>query len=111
MVIAVKVVLSGASGKSGELVHTLDVSGSGAKLGGLRDHMKAGDLLTLHRNHQKANCKVVWAREVSAKEMQIGIEFLDSDGKIWGLDLAQHEKADAKKADADFLSVVAKGSL
>lgn len=110
MVMAVRVMSASVSGKAGELVHTLDVSVGGAKLGGLRDPLKPGDLLTVQRNHQKANCKVIWTREVSEKEMQIGIELLDTDGKIWGLDLAQHEKDEAKKADSDFLAVLSKAS-
>ncbi|MEP6644936.1 MAG: PilZ domain-containing protein [Acidobacteriaceae bacterium] len=107
MVIGVKVASAGTFGKGGELVHTLDVSVGGARLGGLRDRLNPGDLLTLQRNHQKANCKVVWAREVSDKEIQIGIELLDTDGKIWGLDLSQHE-SDRKKADSDFMALLSK---
>lgn len=110
MVIAVKVMPLANSGKAGDLVHTLDVSVGGAKIGGVRDRLKPGDLVTVQRNHQKANCKVIWAREVSEKEMQIGIELLDTDGKIWGLDLSQQQTEEDRKKDADFLAMLTKSS-
>ncbi|GAC1678377.1 MAG: hypothetical protein NVS9B5_08140 [Terriglobales bacterium] len=110
MVIAVKVMPLAGSGKTGELVHTLDVSVGGAKIGGVRDRLKPGDLITVQRNHQKANCKVIWAREVSEKEMQIGVELLDTDGKIWGLDLSQQQKDEQQKKEADFLALLTKAS-
>jgi hypothetical protein len=71
---------------SGRLVHTLDLCGSGAKLGGFREEMVVGKIVVLHRKHKKASCKIVWTRVVGPRELQIGIQLLEEDQNFWGLD-------------------------
>lgn len=104
MVVAVKILTVTTQGGARELAHTLDVSGAGAKLGGVRDPLKPGDILTVQRNHKKANCKVIWVREVAAREMQMGIELLNVDEKFWGLDLSY--KKEDEEASNSFLSLL-----
>jgi len=69
------------------LVHTLDISSSGAKIGALRDSMQPGSLLLIQRRHTRAQCCVMWSRKVAPGEIQIGIKFLGRDSDFWGLDL------------------------
>ena len=95
MVVAVKILTVTTQGGERQLAHTLDVSGAGAKLGAVRDPLKPGDILSVKRNHKKANCKVIWVREVAAREMQIGIELLNADEKFWGFDLSCKENEEA----------------
>lgn len=71
------------------VVHTLDISYSGAKLGALRDVVQPGSVLTVQRKHTRAQCRVMWSRKIAPGEIQIGIEFLDRETDFWGLDLEE----------------------
>jgi hypothetical protein len=80
------------------LVHTLDISPSGARLAGLRESIEAGTIVMLQRQHKRAKCKVVWCREVAPREIQVGVQFTDADPAFWGVDLSRETKsADEKK--------------
>lgn len=68
-------------------VHTLDISSSGAKIGALREWIAPGSVLLLQRRHMRAQCRVVWSRNVAPGEIQIGIEFLGREAQFWGFDL------------------------
>ena len=105
MVVAARI-SSADAGASDQLVHTLDVSASGAQLGGIREPLSPGDVLTVQRNHKKAKCKVIWVRRLGPAEMQIGIELVDADERFWGLDLS-HEKEGAE-ATKSLLALLAK---
>ena len=69
------------------LAHTLDISCSGARIGALREWIEPGSMLIVQRRHTRAQCRVIWSREVGPREVQIGIELLGHGGPFWGLDL------------------------
>jgi hypothetical protein len=69
------------------LVHTLDISTSGAKIGALRECIQPGSVLLIQRRHTRVRCRVKWSHKIGPQEVQIGIEFLDRDPDFWGLDL------------------------
>ena len=69
------------------LVHTLDISPSGARIGALREWMQPGSVLFIHRRHTRARCQVIWSRIVAPREIQMGIKFLGGEPNFWGLDL------------------------
>ena len=69
------------------LVHTLDISSSGAKIGAVRQWIQPGSILAIQRNLNRSQCRVMWSRQIGPREIQIGIEFLGRDTQIWGLDL------------------------
>jgi hypothetical protein len=69
------------------LVHTLDISSSGAKIGALREWMEPGSEIIVQRRHTRARCLVMWSLKVAPGEIQIGIKFLGRDSHFWGLDL------------------------
>lgn len=71
------------------LVHTLDISYFGAKLGALRECVQPGSVITVQRRHTRAQCRVMWSRRVAPGEIQIGIEFMGRDTHFWGLDLEE----------------------
>jgi hypothetical protein len=94
--------LSGGKGKGAAgstMVHTLDISPTGAKLAGLREQVAPGDTLTLQRQHKRIQCKVVWCREVAPREIQLGVQFLEADPAFWGVEFTQNakEKEDERK--------------
>jgi hypothetical protein len=69
------------------LVHTLDISSSGAKVGAFRERLQPGRVIMVQRARTRAHCLVIWSREVGPQEVQIGIKFVGQDADLWGLDL------------------------
>jgi hypothetical protein len=69
------------------LVHTLDISSTGAKIGAVREYIQPGSVLLLQHGHNRAHCRVIWSRRVGPTEIHIGVEFLKSGARFWELDL------------------------
>jgi hypothetical protein len=71
-----------------EMACTLNVSPRGARLGGIRNSIKAGDIVTIQRGKEKAMYRVAWVgtRE-EKKEGQVGFECIEPGASIWGIDL------------------------
>ena len=69
------------------LVHTLDISSVGAKIGALRGWIRPGSVLLIQRRHTRARCRVTWSRKIGPQEVQIGVEFLGREAGFWGVDL------------------------
>ena len=69
------------------IVHTLDISSSGAKIGAFRECMQPGSTLIVQRRQTRARCLVMWSRTVAPGEIQVGIKFLGGDSRFWDLDL------------------------
>jgi hypothetical protein len=69
------------------MVHTLDISSSGAKIGAVREDVQAGSVIVIQRGHDRTECLVMWSRRVGPNEIQIGVEFLKHDTRFWRLDL------------------------
>jgi hypothetical protein len=91
MVLPVKLSLSGTT----YLAHTCDLTHRGAKVGGLRNALKAGETVCVQRGSKKANFKVVWIQELGNQEVQVGLQALDIQTNFWGVDLSAQER-DAK---------------
>jgi hypothetical protein len=96
MVLPVKVTLSSGAG----LAYTMDITSAGARLGGLRSSLEAGQTVSLTRNGRKANFRVVWIQQVHPNELQAGIEALQPVDNFWGVDLSDHQQAGKKDIDA-----------
>jgi hypothetical protein len=69
------------------LVHTLDLSSTGAKIGAVREYIHPGSVLVIQHGHNRAQCRVIWSRRVGPTEIQMGVEFLKSGARFWALDL------------------------
>jgi hypothetical protein len=68
----------GAGKAYSEIVHTLDVSAPGVRLGALRHPLKVGSLITLQYKQHKAQFRVVWSKPVAGTdEHQVGAEALN----------------------------------
>jgi len=74
-VLPVRISGSDLSGKSySELVHTLDVSRTGVRLGSVRRHLEVGSLIVLQYRQHKAEFRVIWIKPLgSGAEQQIGL--------------------------------------
>jgi len=69
-----------------ELVHTLDVSRTGVRLGAVRRQLEVGCVVALHYRQHKAEFRVVWTKPLgSGAEQQVGLE-ADAQKDMWGLD-------------------------
>jgi hypothetical protein len=88
MVLAVKVSLDAAT----HLVHTLDITDTGAQLGGLRTQLEVGTIIGLQRGRQKVKCRIVWIRQLAPNELRAGIECLEPQKNFWGLELSDRER-------------------
>lgn len=83
-----------------ELVHTLDITPSGARLGAVRGVWKIGDRLTLQYRQRKIQFKVVWVKALEGtRESQVGLETLNA-GENWGLDLPETDLIDQFRTEA-----------
>src|SRR5690349_9285276 len=66
------------------LAHTLNVSATGARIGGVKVGLAVGEAVTLQYKQQRALFKVVWiGRPGDRTEQQIGIQLLEQDRQIW----------------------------
>ena len=75
------------------IVHTLDISSTGAKIGALREDIHSGSVILVQRGHNRAECSVMWSRRVGPKEIHIGVEFLKHNARFWNLDLDEGSDA------------------
>jgi PilZ domain len=78
-VLPVRISGKDGSGKAySEIVHTLDVSAPGVRLGALHHPLEVGSLITLQYKQHKAEFRVVWSRPVAGTdEHQVGAEALN----------------------------------
>jgi hypothetical protein len=86
-VLPVRISGNDVSGESySELVHTLDVSRNGVRLGAVRRQLEVGGLVILQYRQHKAEFRVVWTKPIgSGAEQQVGLE-ADAQRDMWGLD-------------------------
>jgi hypothetical protein len=96
MVLPLRVLLEGRGGDTSpaQLAHTIEISQIGCRLGGLRTELAPGQTITLQRGQQKAAFRVVWSKHLAPNENQAGIEALDYERDIWGLEIPSHQIAE-----------------
>lgn len=83
-----------------QLAHTLDINRSGARLGGLLNLVNLDDTLEVQYRHKKARFRVTWiGRPGTRKENQAGIQYLEPEKEIWGLDLSEDSVPDSFEGD------------
>ena len=77
------------NGEEKQLAHTLDVTETSARLGGLRMPLEPGEIIEIQRGGVKAKFRVYWAGAPGSElEGQAGIRGLDSGKKsIWSIHL------------------------
>jgi CheY-like chemotaxis protein len=74
--------------------HTIDISNSGARLAGLQEPLKAGEVIELHCGARKAPYRVVWVGwPGTPTEDQAGLQCLAGEGNLWEFDLSQPTEA------------------
>jgi len=89
---------------AGQFLHTIDITETGARVGGLHTVIEPGQLITLQRGQAKARFRVIWTKQLSPSELHAGIESAELDKNIWGFDLQDPEETAGK--DNEFLMQV-----
>ena len=79
-----------------ELVHTLDVTPSGVRLGSVRRELKAKDEITIFYRTRKMQYRVVWTKKLAGtSEFQVGLQALTQDKEAWGLSFPDNKSQQA----------------
>jgi hypothetical protein len=100
MVLPVKVTLDTVN----HLAHTVDITHTGARLGGLRAQLQPGMIVTLQRGSKKAKFRIAWIRQIAPNEQQAGIVSVEPQNNFWGVDLSDQEHTQDVKAFMTLLS-------
>jgi hypothetical protein len=87
-VLPVRILGNDVSGDSySDLVHTLDVSKAGVRLGAVRRQLEVGSPIIVQYRQHKAEFRVIWIRPLGkGAEQQVGLE-ADAQRDLWGLEI------------------------
>jgi hypothetical protein len=100
MVLPVRVTLDTVN----HLAHTVDITQTGALLGGLRTELQPGMIVTLQRGSKKAKFRIAWIRQIGPNEQQAGVVSLELQNNFWGVNLSDQENKQDVKAFMTLLS-------
>jgi hypothetical protein len=75
-----------------DLVHTLDVTPDGVRLGSLRRELNVLDEVTVFFRQRKMQFRVVWIKKLKGtSEFQIGLRALAQERDSWGVSFAEYK--------------------
>ena len=84
-VLPVRMYGNDAAGKPFSLMlYTLDISPTGARVGGFRGSLNVGDTVGIQYRNYNVRHRICWIKP-SAKDTLLGIESLQPDKEIWGV--------------------------
>lgn len=90
VVLAVSIIR--CSNQEKQLAHTLDITESSARLGGLTTRFESGEMIEIQRGAIKARFQVVWMGKTgTSTERQAGVRSMEPK-VIWGVDLPNDEQ-------------------
>jgi hypothetical protein len=79
-----------------ELVHTLDVTPEGARLGSVRRQLNLLDEITIFYRQRKIQFRVVWTKKLQGtSEFQVGLQAVTQENEAWGLNLSEFRRQPA----------------
>jgi hypothetical protein len=96
MVLPVKV----STDKVTLLAYTVDITDSGARLGGLLKDLQLGMIVSLQRGPHRAKFRVAWIQELAPNEVRAGIECVEPHSNFWGVNLSDRENQVKKDMQA-----------
>lgn len=80
------------NGKEKQVAHTLDVTTTSARLGGVYTSIQPGEVIELHRGAVRARFRVVWIGAPQSPLVgQAGLQGLFTGKSLWGVDLPADE--------------------
>lgn len=84
-----------------ELVHTLDVTPEGARLGSVRHELSVLDEITIFYRQRRIQFRVVWVKKLQGtSEFQVGLQAVTQDSEVWGLDFPEFKRRPGSPAAA-----------
>jgi hypothetical protein len=100
-VLPVRVKGNDSAGKAfDELVHTLDVTRDGVRLGSVRHQLNTSDQVTVFYRQRRIQFRVVWTKKMKGtSEFQVGLQALTQEGEAWGLNLADYKTQAASQSE------------
>ena len=92
-VLPVRVKGKDSAGKAfDELVHTLDVTRDGVRLGSVRHDLNVLDEVIVFYRQRRIQFRVVWTKKLAGtSEFQVGLQALTQDGEAWGLNFSDYK--------------------
>jgi len=93
-VLPVRVKGNDAAGKPFDvLVHTLDVTPDGVRLGSVRPQLKVLDEITVFYRKRRIQFRVVWTKKLEGtSEFQVGLQAVTQDSEAWGLSFPEYKR-------------------
>ena len=74
-----------------ELVHTLDVTAAGVRLGSVRRELSLLAEISVFYRQRKMQFRVVWTKKLKGtSEFQVGLQAITQEREAWGLNLPEH---------------------
>jgi len=84
-----------------DLVHTLDVTPDGVRLGSVRHELNVLDEITVFYRQRKIQFRVVWTRKLKGtSEFQVGLRAVTQDSEAWGLSFPEFKRQPASQSAA-----------
>jgi hypothetical protein len=97
-VIPVRVKATDSAGQTfEELVHTLDVTPDGVRLGSVHHELNLLDEVTVFYRQRKMQFRVVWTRKLTRTEFHVGMRALTPESEAWGLNFADYKRQSASQ--------------
>ncbi len=76
-----------------ELVHTLDVTPDGVRLGSVRHELNLLDEVSVFYRKRKLQFRVMWTKKMKGtSEFQVGLQGLTQDSEPWGLNFPEFRR-------------------
>lgn len=76
-----------------ELVHTLDVTPDGVRLGSVRQELNVLDEIMIFYRQRKIQFRVIWTRKLEGtSEFQVGLQAVTQDSEAWGLNFSDYKR-------------------
>jgi len=91
---------------------TMDVTPNGARIGGVKQELKVGDVIQVARGATKTKCRVTWTAKHANGLNEVGIELLEPQKNIWAVALpkAQPDQFTGKRNGTEPASTSSEGS-
>lgn len=83
------------------VAHTMDISYSGARVGGVVAEVLEGEILDLQYRHRRAKFEVSWVRRGST-DFTLGLRAIDPAKDLWGASLEDNDFEDAYEPPKKF---------
>lgn len=75
-----------------ELVHTLDVTRDGVRLGSVRHQLNVLDEIMVFYRQRRIQFRVVWTKKLAGtSEFQVGLQAVTQDSEAWGLNFSDYK--------------------